>query len=83
MRAGLFVTLLSSLGVARGQQLATLELRYSWDQRKFHNIAGGLGLGLAEKVGLKGTNPQYFPRITITVSPGRSVFARSPAATLE
>ncbi len=42
------------------------ELRYQSDWRKFHNYGGGLGLGLAEKIGLRGTNPLYFPRINVT-----------------
>jgi hypothetical protein len=42
------------------------ELRYQADWRKFHNYGGGLGLGLTEQIGLKGTNPKYFPRINIT-----------------
>ncbi|MDX2179354.1 MAG: TonB-dependent receptor [Bryobacteraceae bacterium] len=42
------------------------ELRYQADWRKFHNYGGGLGLGLAERIGLRGTNPLYFPRINVT-----------------
>jgi len=42
------------------------ELRYQADWRKFHNYGGGLGLGLAERIGLRGTNPLYFPRINAT-----------------
>ncbi|MCI0362775.1 MAG: TonB-dependent receptor, partial [Phycisphaerales bacterium] len=49
--------------------VTTMELRYAWDQRKFHAQSGGIGLGLAEKVGLKGTNPNYFPRINLTGLP--------------
>jgi hypothetical protein len=41
------------------------ELRWQWGWRKFHNY-GGLDLGLTEKLGLRGTNPRYFPRINIT-----------------
>lgn len=42
------------------------EVRYQADWRKFHNYHGGLGLGYAERIGLRGTNPLYFPRINIT-----------------
>lgn len=42
------------------------EVRYQADWRKFHNYHGGLGLGHAERIGLRGTNPLYFPRINIT-----------------
>jgi hypothetical protein len=43
-----------------------MEVRYSWDRRKFHPIAANKGLGLAQKIGIRGTNPDYFPRVTIT-----------------
>lgn len=43
-----------------------LEARYSYDRRKFHPITANKGLGLAEKIGVKGTNPAYFPRVTVT-----------------
>ncbi|MGH8248621.1 MAG: TonB-dependent receptor domain-containing protein, partial [Gammaproteobacteria bacterium] len=49
--------------------VAMMELRYSWDQRKFHNMSGGLDLGLADKVGLKGTGSRYFPRVNVTGFP--------------
>lgn len=43
-----------------------LEARYSWDRRKFRPITASKGLGIPEKIGLRGTNPLYFPRVTIT-----------------
>jgi len=42
------------------------EARYQGDWRKFHNYGGGLGLGLSEKLGIKGGDPKYFPRINVT-----------------
>lgn len=43
-----------------------LEARYSWDRRKFRPITASKGLGIPEKIGLKGTNPLYFPRVSVT-----------------
>jgi hypothetical protein len=43
-----------------------MEVRYSWDRRKFHPITANKGLGLAQKIGVRGTNPDFFPRVTLT-----------------
>lgn len=45
-----------------------LELRYSYDRRVFNPITASKGLGIPERIGLKGTNPLYFPRVNITGS---------------
>jgi hypothetical protein len=43
-----------------------LEGRYAWDRRKFRPITASKGLGIPEKIGLRGTNVAYFPRVAIT-----------------
>lgn len=43
-----------------------IEFRYTWDWRKFENLSGGRDRGLAAKIGLKGTNQRFFPRVNIT-----------------
>ncbi|MCX6603333.1 MAG: TonB-dependent receptor, partial [Acidobacteria bacterium] len=43
-----------------------LEARYSYDRRKFQPITASKGLGISEKIGLRGTNPLYFPRVNVT-----------------
>lgn len=45
--------------------LTILETRYSWDRRKANALSGGSDLGLAEKLGIKGTNARFFPQINI------------------
>jgi len=42
------------------------ELRVGYDRRKMISVAGGTGLGLNQKLGLTGVDPDSFPRITIT-----------------
>ncbi|MBL8215326.1 MAG: TonB-dependent receptor, partial [Bryobacterales bacterium] len=44
---------------------ATLESRYSWDRRKANALSGGSDLGLAQRLGIKGTNDRFFPQINI------------------
>jgi len=46
--------------------VTVIEGRYSYDKRKFHPKTASRGLGIPEKIGLKGTNPLYFPRVTLT-----------------
>ena len=43
-----------------------LEARYSYDRRKFRPQTASKGLGISEKIGLRGTNPLYFPRVNVT-----------------
>jgi hypothetical protein len=43
-----------------------LEARYSYDRRKFQPITASKGLGISEKIGLRGTNQLYFPRVNVT-----------------
>lgn len=43
-----------------------LEARYSYDRRRFNPITASKGLGIPEKIGLKGTNSLYFPRVNLT-----------------
>ncbi|MDX1983098.1 MAG: TonB-dependent receptor, partial [Bryobacteraceae bacterium] len=43
-----------------------LEARYSYDRRKFQPITASKGLGIPERIGLRGTNALYFPRVTLT-----------------
>jgi hypothetical protein len=50
-----------------------MEARYSYDKRKFHPKTASKGLGIPEKIGLRGTNPLYFPRVTLT---GLETFGR-------
>lgn len=45
--------------------LATLETRYSWDRRKANAISGGTDLGLANQLGIRGTNERFFPQVNI------------------
>jgi Carboxypeptidase regulatory-like domain len=42
------------------------EFRFTWDRRKFINRTGGALSGLNGQLGLKGVDPDFFPRITIT-----------------
>jgi hypothetical protein len=42
------------------------EFRYQGDWRFSNDWAGGLDAGLVDRIGLKGTNPRYFPRINVT-----------------
>lgn len=43
-----------------------MEARYSFDRRAFNPITASKGLGIPEKIGLKGTNTLYFPRVNVT-----------------
>jgi hypothetical protein len=43
----------------------TAEARYSYDRRKANAQSGGVDLGLAEQLGIQGTNPRFFPQINI------------------
>lgn len=43
-----------------------LETRYSFDRRKYINRSGGSDLGLAQQLGIQGTNERFFPQITLT-----------------
>ncbi len=43
-----------------------LETRYSYDRRKYINRSGGSDLGLAQQLGIKGTNERFFPQVTLT-----------------
>lgn len=45
--------------------LTTMETRYSYDRRKANAISGGTDLGLAEKFGIQGTNPRFFPQVNV------------------
>lgn len=45
--------------------LTTIESRYSWDRRKANALSGGSDLGLAQRLGIKGTNDRFFPQINI------------------
>lgn len=45
--------------------LTTLEARYSYDRRKANAQSGGTDLGLAEELGIKGTNERFFPQVNI------------------
>jgi len=45
---------------------AVVEARYAYDRRKFRPITASKGLGIPEKIGLRGTNPLYFPRVNVT-----------------
>ncbi|HYZ85231.1 MAG TPA: TonB-dependent receptor [Bryobacteraceae bacterium] len=45
--------------------LTMLEARYSWDRRKANAVSGGTDLGLAQQLGIKGTNDRFFPQINI------------------
>ena len=42
------------------------ELRHTWGRRRFINLAGGTDRGLAEQIGIKGTNPRFFPQVTLS-----------------
>ena len=42
------------------------EFRFTYDRRKFINRIGGAGLGIAGQIGLRGVDPQFSPRITMT-----------------
>lgn len=41
------------------------EFRTGMDRRKFNDHGGGFGLGLAERLGVRGTNPAFFPRVVV------------------
>ena len=43
-----------------------LESRYSYDRRKNISESGGADLGLAQRLGILGTNPRFFPQISLT-----------------
>jgi hypothetical protein len=43
-----------------------VEGRYTYDRRKFFALSGGRDLGLAEKIGLRGVNPRFFPQVSVT-----------------
>ena len=45
--------------------LTTLEARYSYDRRKANAQSGGTDLGLAQQLGIQGTNDRFFPQINI------------------
>ncbi|HYP05794.1 MAG TPA: TonB-dependent receptor, partial [Bryobacteraceae bacterium] len=45
--------------------ISTLEARYSYDRRKANAQSGGTDLGLAERLGILGTNSRFFPQINI------------------
>jgi len=42
------------------------EFRYQGDWRFSNDWQGGLDAGLVDRIGLKGTNPRYFPRVNTT-----------------
>ncbi|HYI97690.1 MAG TPA: carboxypeptidase regulatory-like domain-containing protein, partial [Bryobacteraceae bacterium] len=44
---------------------STLEARYSYDRRKANAQSGGADLGLAQQLGILGTNERFFPQINI------------------
>jgi hypothetical protein len=54
--------------------VTTMESRYSWDRRKAIAKSGGTDLGLAQRLGVRGTNNRFFPQILI---PGLSGFGTS------
>jgi hypothetical protein len=43
-----------------------MEARYAYDRRKFRPNTASKGLGIPAKIGLKGTNELYFPRVNVT-----------------
>jgi hypothetical protein len=43
-----------------------MEIRYAFDRRAFRPITASKGLGIPERIGLRGTNPLYFPRVNVT-----------------
>lgn len=45
--------------------LTTMESRYSWDRRKANALSGGSDLGLAARLGIRGTNDRFFPQVSI------------------
>ncbi len=57
-----------------------LETRFSWDRRKFLALSGGRNSGLGGQLGLKGTNPDFFPRVTLT---GLTSFGRNQQERLQ
>jgi hypothetical protein len=42
-----------------------LESRYSYDKRKANAQSGGTDLGLAQELGIQGTNDRFFPQINL------------------
>ena len=43
-----------------------METRFTWVRRKFIRQAGGADQGWPERLGLKGVNERFFPRVTVT-----------------
>ncbi len=51
-----------------------MDAPYSGERQRFDDISGGAGQGLADKLGLKGTDNRYFPRVNLT---GLAPFGRA------
>jgi hypothetical protein len=52
---------LSATGISNLSSNLVAEYRFTWNKRRNHPTMPSQGAGWAEKIGLTGTNPEYFP----------------------
>ncbi len=56
----------SVTGISTISSKLIAEYRFTWNKRKFHPTIAAKGLGLADQIGIKGVDPEFFPGFRFT-----------------
>ena len=56
----------SVTGISTISSRLIAEYRFTWNKRKFHPTQAAKGLGLADQIGIKGTDSEFFPGFRFT-----------------